>query len=158
MLSTLFSYAIQNTALYQLLGRKLTLSQPKPGQEFTITLYPSSPRELSRVCQFDSEWLTVLYATLTATIHFANPTAFYPCLSPAFRCQCGSNMMVIPSLVPYSLVKSPGLISVLLTPKFVCKGKLDTFSSFYPLSLFQKGSSYWDASNHAKYFLIFYDF
>ena len=32
VLSTSFSHSIQNTALYQLLKRKLTLSQPKPGQ------------------------------------------------------------------------------------------------------------------------------
>ena len=32
VLSTLFSYWIQNTALYQLLGRKSTLSQLKPGE------------------------------------------------------------------------------------------------------------------------------
>jgi len=32
VLSTFFLYWIQNTALYQLLGQKLTVSQPKPGQ------------------------------------------------------------------------------------------------------------------------------
>jgi len=33
VLSTSFSYEIQNTTLYQLLGRKLTLSQTKPGKQ-----------------------------------------------------------------------------------------------------------------------------
>lgn len=77
--------------------------------------------------------------TQLTTTRFANPIAFYTYLSPAFRCQCGSNMMVIPSLVPNSLVRSPGVISVLLTPKLVCEG---SFSSFYPLSVLQKCISY----------------
>ena len=37
MLSTSSSHYIQNTALYQLLKRKLTLSQPKSGQPFFFT-------------------------------------------------------------------------------------------------------------------------
>ena len=37
---------------------------------------------------------------LTAIIHFENPTAFYPYLSPAFTCQGESNMLVILSFVP----------------------------------------------------------
>lgn len=49
-------------------------------------------------------------------------------------------------------------MSVLLILKLVCEENLDTFSSFYPLSFFQKGSSYWDVSNYAKYLLIFYEF
>lgn len=36
--------------------------------EFTITLYPLLPCELSHICQFDHEWLTVLGATLILDI------------------------------------------------------------------------------------------
>lgn len=43
----------------------------------------------------------------------------------------------------------------LIDPQTFVWGKLDNFSSFYLLSVFQKGISYWDAPNYAKYLLIF---
>lgn len=39
VVSTLFSFKIQNTALYQLLGRKLTLPQPKSGHKITSPIF-----------------------------------------------------------------------------------------------------------------------